>query len=82
MAELTSDDRLPDEKACSTLIDSILSIVRQADPPIFSFSFPTPHTERILGYSAQQWIDEQYFRRTRTSRKKPDSGCRAPVNSA
>jgi PAS domain S-box-containing protein len=66
MSEVTSDSGILDEKLCSTLVHSIHGIIWEADPLTFQFSFVSPHAERILGYSIQQWINEPDFWLTHT----------------
>ncbi len=66
MHEVTYDSGMLDEKLCSTLVNSIHGIVWEADSLNFLFSFVSPHAERVLGYPAQQWLDEPDFWLTHT----------------
>jgi PAS domain S-box-containing protein len=66
MGELTSGSGLLDEKLCASLVNSIRGVVWEADPSTFRFSFVSPHAECILGFPAQQWIDEPDFWITHT----------------
>ncbi len=43
------------------LLDNINGIVWEADPETFKFSFVSKQAEAMLGYPAQQWIDEPNF---------------------
>ncbi|HEY6328732.1 MAG TPA: PAS domain S-box protein [Blastocatellia bacterium] len=45
----------------STLVNSIDGIVWKADASTFAFSFVSSHAERILGYSAQRWLNDPNF---------------------
>jgi PAS domain S-box-containing protein len=67
MSNLPSEDRLlPDKKLYETLMNSIRGIVWEAGSLNFLFSFVSPHAERVLGYPAQQWLDEPDFWLTHT----------------
>jgi two-component system, cell cycle sensor histidine kinase and response regulator CckA len=45
----------------SNLVNSIDGIVWQADAETFTFSFVSSHAERILGYSAESWLNDPGF---------------------
>jgi PAS domain S-box-containing protein len=55
-----------DEKLCNILVKSIRGIVWESDPSDFRFYYVSPQVERILGYSARQWIEEADFWRLHT----------------
>lgn len=44
-----------------SLINSIEGIVWSADATTFQFTFVSEYAEKLLGYPAQQWIDEPAF---------------------
>ena len=46
-----------------TLVDSIDSVVWEANPRNMRFTFVSKRAERVLGYSVNRWLDDPSFRR-------------------
>jgi len=54
------------ERLYSTIVNSLGGIVWEADGSTFRFTFVSPQAERILGFSAKQWLEEPDFWRRHT----------------
>jgi PAS domain S-box-containing protein len=66
MNALNADNVLSEEKLCTSLVNSLRGIVWESDPDTFRFFYVSPRAEDILGFPAQQWLDEPDFWRAHT----------------
>jgi diguanylate cyclase (GGDEF)-like protein/PAS domain S-box-containing protein len=49
------------QRQYQTLVNSVDSIVWEADPTTFQFTFVSPQAERILGYPTATWLEPSFW---------------------
>lgn len=49
------------QRQYETLVNSVESIVWEADPEAFQFTFVSPQAERILGYPLTAWLEPNFW---------------------
>ncbi|NEQ44578.1 MAG: PAS domain S-box protein [Leptolyngbya sp. SIOISBB] len=50
------------QRQYQTLVDSVESIVWEADPDTFQFTFVSPQAKRILGYPLAAWLEPNFWK--------------------
>lgn len=55
------DARRQEREQLRTLVESTSAILWEADPQTFDFTYVSPEAETLLGYPAEQWIQEPGF---------------------
>ena len=49
------------QRQYETLVNSVDSIVWEADPETFQFTFVSPQAERLLGYPLTEWLEPNFW---------------------
>ncbi|MDQ2773430.1 MAG: PAS domain S-box protein [Acidobacteriota bacterium] len=57
----TAVERARGERLYATLLESLDGIIWEAEAGTFKFTFVSPQSERILGYTAEEWLNDPHF---------------------